>query len=130
MSQSRACELLEFRPQQWYLFLEGRDTGKADWREDASCDGPFPSEAMTVAYLQMRHANPGMSETVAYNPQHAEATDSPVGRKIAATRPVSPSVLAELAARVSDPEREARQQLSHVAAAVAQHERMPRRRFP
>lgn len=55
------CEFIEYKPGQWYYFLENWDSPKGawDWHEYATVYGPFGSEEQAIEHLQNNHANPG-----------------------------------------------------------------------
>lgn len=53
----------------WYYLLEDYSSPKMawDWREYATCYGPFASEEAANKHLQDNHANPGGSSVIVYD---------------------------------------------------------------
>jgi hypothetical protein len=60
-STGLSCELIEWKPGEWYYILEHGNAPKNawDWREYASAYGPFSSEEEAHDHLSNNHANPG-----------------------------------------------------------------------
>lgn len=67
MSTGLNCVFIEPKPGTWYYVLEHGFAPKNawDWREYASCYGPFSSEDAAIEHLSDNHANPGGWGTVA-----------------------------------------------------------------
>lgn len=63
MSTNSECHVFEYRPDQWYYLLQDWNCphGAWDWREYASCFGPFKSSDDAYDHLHKHHANPGGS---------------------------------------------------------------------
>lgn len=61
MSTNSECQFIEIKKGQWYYILENHNAPKNawDWREYASCYGPFPSLDAAEKHLSDNHANPG-----------------------------------------------------------------------
>lgn len=61
MSTNNECQFIEIKKGQWYYILERYNAPKNawDWREHASCYGPFPSLDAAQNHLSNNHANPG-----------------------------------------------------------------------
>jgi hypothetical protein len=61
MSTNSECHIFEYKPDQWYYLLQDWDCphGAWDWREYASCFGPFRSQDAAIIHLDANHANPG-----------------------------------------------------------------------
>jgi hypothetical protein len=68
MSTNSECDFIEIAPGKWYYVLEDYDAPKNsfDWREHASCFGPFRTEEAADAHLRDNHANPGGSCSCPY----------------------------------------------------------------
>ena len=68
MSTGQNCQFVEAKPGNWYLILELFNAPKNawDWRDWASCYGPFSSALATRTYLDQNFANPGGSDTIPY----------------------------------------------------------------
>jgi hypothetical protein len=65
MSTNSECHFIEWGEGSWYYILENYYAPKNawDWREHASCYGPFSSEEVADDHLRNNHANPGGSCT-------------------------------------------------------------------
>lgn len=60
MSTNQECEFVERAPGEWFYLLEfGEDN--FDWRDEAYCHGPFPTEEAANQHLRQNYANPGGS---------------------------------------------------------------------
>jgi hypothetical protein len=61
MSTNSECDFIEIKKNVWYYILENYDAPKNawDWREYATCYGPFSSFDIANKYLSDNHANPG-----------------------------------------------------------------------
>lgn len=61
MSTNSECEFIQVEPTKWFYILEDYSAPKNawDWREHATCYGPFPTEDAADAHLRRNHANPG-----------------------------------------------------------------------
>lgn len=73
MSTNSECHIFQWgEGGQWYYLLESYHAPKNawDWREFATCYGPFPSEEAAMEALSNGHANPGGFSTYV-----AETTD-------------------------------------------------------
>jgi hypothetical protein len=69
MRSQRLCELVEVQPAQWFLFLEHSDAeGCWDWREEAQCVGPFPSQSVTLAYFKPTRTRADRVTVTPYDP--------------------------------------------------------------
>ena len=68
MSTGCECAHIEVEPGRWYYLLEDYMAPKNawDWREYASCWGPFPSEEASHEHRRRHHANPGGYSTSPY----------------------------------------------------------------
>lgn len=69
MSSGLECVFFEPEPAKWYYALQD-DTcpvGAWDWREYASCYGPFPSKESADRHLSDNHCNPGAFFTDAHS---------------------------------------------------------------
>ena len=68
MSTNSECLFIETSPSKWYYVLEGYNAPKNawDWRENASCTGPFSTEEAAEKHLGENHANPGGSSSEQY----------------------------------------------------------------
>lgn len=73
MSTGNECIVLEARPGQWYYILEDHGAPKNawDWREFATCYGPFPTMDAALKHLGDNHANPGGYSVQPYDPTHS-----------------------------------------------------------
>lgn len=80
MSTGLECLLFESQPGSWYYLLQDCDcpVGAWDWREYASCTGPFTSEDGAFAHLRAYHANPGGHCSRPFDPARGE--DPVLGR--------------------------------------------------
>jgi len=63
MSTNSECDFFQWNEGEWYYLLEDYNAPKNawDWREHASCYGPFKSEEAAEKHLSDNHANPGGS---------------------------------------------------------------------
>jgi len=61
MSTGLECEIIERRQGECYYILQDWHcpVGAWDWREYATCYGPFPSLVRATEHLRRNHANPG-----------------------------------------------------------------------
>lgn len=61
MSTNSECHIFEYQPNQWYYLLQDWSCphGAWDWREHASCFGPFNTDDAAITHLGRNHANPG-----------------------------------------------------------------------
>lgn len=61
MSTNSECLFIEIERGKWFYILEDYSAPKNawDWREHASCYGPFASEAEADQHLCDSHASPG-----------------------------------------------------------------------
>ena len=62
MSTNSECDIFQWgEGGQWYYLLEDYNAPKNawDWRENASCYGPFATEDIAKKNLSDNHANPG-----------------------------------------------------------------------
>ena len=68
MSTNSECHFIEVKPGQWYYLLEDYNAPKNawDWREHATCYGPFGTEEEADQHLRDNHANPGGSSSQPY----------------------------------------------------------------
>lgn len=68
MSTNSECEFVEVKPNEWYYILEHTHAPQNswDWREYASCWGPFSTVDEAVGHLGKHHANPGGWSTDEY----------------------------------------------------------------
>lgn len=64
MSTNSNCQFIQTEPEKWFYVLEHSHAPKNswDWREHASCYGPFESEEKADEHLRDNHANPGGCE--------------------------------------------------------------------
>lgn len=71
MSRPRGCEFIEPEPGKWYLILDDSDIANAwDWRENADCYGPFPTEDAARKEVHDNHSNPGGYSTIPHGDFH------------------------------------------------------------
>jgi len=68
MSTGYNCTFFEPKQNQWYYVLQNWTcpVGAFDWRDDATCHGPFHSEDVAIRHLSNNHANPGGWETIPF----------------------------------------------------------------
>jgi hypothetical protein len=68
VSTNSECLFIETSPGKWYYVLEDYNAPKNswDWRENASCAGPFSTEDAAYEHMQANNANPGSSSTEEY----------------------------------------------------------------
>ena len=61
MSTNSECMFIEIEPSKWYYILENYHAPQNswDWREHATCTGPFVSFDKADKHLGDNHANPG-----------------------------------------------------------------------
>ena len=61
MSTNSECLFFQWELSEWYYLLEDYNAPKNswDWKEHATCYGPFGSKDSAVAHLDANHANPG-----------------------------------------------------------------------
>lgn len=61
MSTNCDCEFVQWSEGEWYYILEDYNAPKNswDWREFATCYGPFKTEEEAHQHLRDNHANPG-----------------------------------------------------------------------
>ena len=73
MSTGCECSIFEHKPGQWFYLLEHTHAPKNswDWREHASCWGPFASEDQATDHLDRNHANPGGYSVDNWDASHA-----------------------------------------------------------
>lgn len=69
MSTGLNCEFIEPVQGKWFYILQDSFAPKIewDWREHATCYGPFDSEEMANEHLRNNHANPGGSFTMGHD---------------------------------------------------------------
>ena len=61
MSTNNECLFFQWEPDEWYYLLEDYNAPKNawDWKEHATCYGPFQTKEKAVEHLDRNHANPG-----------------------------------------------------------------------
>lgn len=68
MSLQRECAFIEPEPNKWYYLIDNSNIAHQwDWRENAECFGPFPSEEAANNHLSRTQANPGGSWTTPHS---------------------------------------------------------------
>jgi hypothetical protein len=79
--------MVEAAPARWFYLLESAFIeNPMDWRENADCYGPFPSEVSASDHLNATHANPGGYGIASFrNPADAD-TITKIERAVATTK--------------------------------------------
>lgn len=69
MSTGLECEFFEPKRGDWYYALQDWScpVGAWDWREYATCYGPFSTYEAACEHLRVNHANPGGHTVTDYN---------------------------------------------------------------
>jgi len=82
MSTGLNCDFFEPEKDKWYYVLQDWScpVGAFDWREHATCYGPFHSEDDAIRHLSDNHANPGGWGTTPFE----DFKTSPVWEKLQA----------------------------------------------
>ena len=74
MSTNSECVFFEYTPGAWYYALQDSNAPHSawDWREHATCYGPFATEGEAMVHLDDNHPNPGGYSVEPYEPDVEE----------------------------------------------------------
>lgn len=76
MSSGMECNFIEPQAGKWYYVLQNWScpAGAWDWRDDATCYGPFASYDKACEHLSDNHSNPGGHIVIRHSEFEADDT--------------------------------------------------------